>query len=533
MSMGSTSPAPDSQQATSIGDLPNELLVQIFESIPVDYVEQCKIFPVIARVNRHFHSIITPLLYRDFEDCCAKHLQLFGRTVLSNKGCSELVKRYEGRRDALMFNSTKNGCPMVWNDFILHQPLEDAVLEQLPHLPKPITRAVFSHALTCALPGLQRLDVTNGGDELMRHLANMRPHGSALFQQLRTLSIATEPDRTYRLHDVSLLFTLPSLRTLVIDMAALNDEELEDAGSVEAPRHCDPQSSTVQELTLERCGLPAQWIARMIESCQTLRALFLEHYYWDTSAQYYLHIVGVLTQHKDTLSDIRMNELNGCRVSSSSQKDPTQPISFREFTSLTHLDVPLFIFATRTRHCSIEKLLPCSIQVLTVDLRSTREGLSDGFFILMAETIPQSLPMMRSVEIICRIEEYREEGSIPLHFCHLRRMFNDFGIELVYFLEFVDCEFRAGNVSHSPLLHAPNTCAAYMKPLLENLRLSGPDGCEMADRSSLEAGCLSKNINSSTSIGCGNRSDAAQRAQRNWGYMKPWTGRSEYELMTS
>jgi hypothetical protein len=55
----------------------------------------------------------------------------------------------------------------------------------------------------------------------------------------------------------------------------------------------------------------------------------------------------------------------------------------------------------------------------------------------------------------------------------------------------------------------------------------------MADRSSLEAGCLSKNINSSTSIGCGNRSDAAQRAQRNWGYMKPWTGRSEYELMTS
>jgi hypothetical protein len=533
ISMGSTSLNPESQQATSIGDLPNELLVQIFESVPVDYVQRCKTFPAIARVNRHFHSIITPLLYRDFEDCCAKHLQLFGRTVLSNKGCAELVKHYEGRRDALVFNSTKHGCPMVWNDFILHQPLEEAVLEQLPDLPKPITRAVFSHALACALPCLQKLDVSNGGNQLMRHLTNIRPHENALFQQLRTLSIATEPDRTYRLHSVSLLFTLPSLRTLVIDMAALNDEELEDAGSVEALWQCDPQSSTVQELTLERCGLPAQWIVSMIESCRSLRTFFLEHYYWDTSAQYYLHIVGALTQHRDTLSDIRMNALNGCRVSSSSQKDPPHPISFRDFTSLTHLDIPLFIFATRTQHCSIDNLLPCSIQVLTVDLRSTREGFSDDFFISMAEAAPHCLPMMHSVEILSRIEEYQEAGSLPLHFCHLRRMFNDFGIELVYFLEFVNCEFKAGNVSPSRLLHTPDTFVAYMKLLLKNLRLSGPDGCEMANRSSLEAGCLEKDDNSFTTISCGNRSDAAQRAQRNWGYMKPWTGRSEYDLMTS
>lgn len=529
ISMVLTSPAPDSQQATSICELPNELLVQIFESIPIDYNEQCSLFPSVSRVNRHFHSIITPLLYRNFEDCCARHLQLFGRTVLSNKGCAEFVKHYEGRRDALMFNSTKNGCPMVWNDFVLDQTLEEAVTEQLPDLSKPITRAVFSHALACALPCLQKLYVTNGGDQLMRHLANVPSHGNAPLQQLRTLSIATEPDRTYRLHDMSLLFTLPSLRTLVIDMAALSDEEQQDGVSFEASWQCDLRSSTIQELTLERCGLPVGWIARIIESCRNLRTFYLEHYHWDTSAHYYMHVVRALTKHQDTLSDIRVNELNGCKVSSLSQKDPSQPISFQRFTSLTHLDVPLFIFSTRTQHCSIDQLLPCSIQVLTVDLRSTRESFSDGFFMSMAEAAPRHLPAMRLVEIVCRIEEYREEGSIPLHFCHLRRMFTSFGIEFVYFLEFVQCEFRAGNVGPSPSLNSLDAYIAYMKKLLEKLRLSGPDGCEMADRSSLETGCLSKD----TSNGCQSRSDDAQRSQRKWGYMKPWSGRSEYELLTA
>jgi hypothetical protein len=66
-----------------------------------------------------------------------------------------------------------------------------------------------------------------------------------------------------------------------------------------------------------------------------------------------------------------------------------------------------------------------------------------------------------------------------------------------------------------------------MEPLLSNMRLSGPDGCDIADRSSLEAGCLSR----SYSVACNSRSEDAHRSKRNWGYMQAWTGPVEFELL--
>jgi hypothetical protein len=437
-------PVPGSQDPTSIVELPNELLCQIFESITSDYRERCKTFSAISLVSQHFKSIVTPLLYRKIEDCCARHLQLFGRTVLSNKDCTELIKHYEGRRDDLVFNSTKDGCPMVWSTFALDQALEKAVVERLPHLPTPVTRADFSYALACILPRLQQLDLRNGGDQLIGHLASLGIHTSATFQNLCTLKFAVEPARAYQIHDISLLLTLPSLQTLVVDMAALNDQEEQSEERIDNLWHCDPRSSTIQELTLERCGLPVSWITTMIMSCRTLRQFHHEHYYWDNHSNYYSQVVQALEVHHATLSDVRLNELNGCKIGSALQLDPSQPVSFQHFTSLIYLDIPLFSFSTRTHHCQINELLPCNLEILTLDLRSAREGFSNSFFMSLAEAAPDHLPSMKSVEVVCRVEEYREEGFLPLHFCHLRRMFSSYGIELLYFLEFVQCEFKAG-----------------------------------------------------------------------------------------
>lgn len=370
--MCSASLVPEGSAPSSVGDLPNELLVQIFENISQTYSERCRYFSAISRVNRQFHSVVTPLLYWKFEDCCAKHLKLFGQTVLSNGHHAELVKHYKGQQNALMFDTPDNGCPMVWSDFALDQALEEAVLKRVPNIPTPMTRTIFSHSLARALPRLQRLDVTNGGNQLMKHLASSRFHGHVSFQQLNHLSIATEPDRTYWMRDLSLVFTLPSLQTLSIDMAALKEEEEHDGEAFDSVWHCRPRLSVVQELTLERCGLPSPWIAKMIESCRTLRRFHHEHYYWDTSADYYLEIFQALTLHQDALFDLRMNELNGCKVASARQADPFQPISFQHFTSLTHLDIPLFMFSTRTQHCPVDELLPRGLQVLTIELSTLR-----------------------------------------------------------------------------------------------------------------------------------------------------------------
>jgi hypothetical protein len=511
----------------SLSTLPNELLVQILEGIASGYNEQCKIFGAIARVNRHLHSIITPLLYRNFEDCCAKHLRQFGRTVFTMPRHGELVKQYTGRHGR-RFDSS--GCPMAWNVFALDEDLEKLIKKRLPDLPSPTTPSVFSHALACILPDVQSLVVTNGGNLFMRQLSSPSSLAIAPFQQLHSLRLDTEPDRTYGLQDISLVFMLPSLSTLTIDMAALNTREEQNSTPVETIWHCPPRWSTIRELTLERCGLPATWTAAMIASCQTLRHFHQENYYWDTNAQYYMTIYQALQCHRESLDYVRMNELNGCKVDAALQTDPTTPIPFQHFTSLTHLDMPLFTFATRTHHCPIDYLLPPSLRVLTVDVRSSREGPCDSFFISLAEAAQSHLPRLKSVELICRIEEYRDDGYLPVHFCHLRRMFSTCGIDLSYFLEFVQCEFKAGEclvISYSP--HLLTTFSAYMASLLATMRASGPDGCEMADHSSLEAGCLSRTYPFDF---CNSRSPNASRAKRNWGYIKDWTGPSEFELLS-
>ena len=69
-----------------------------------------------------------------------------------------------------------------------------------------------------------------------------------------------------------------------------------------------------------------------------------------------------------------------------------------------------------------------------------------------------------------------------------------------------------------------------MEQLLANMRASGPDGNEMADRSSLEAGCLRQNYFYAP-MNCHSRSANASRSKRSWGYMQDWTGPSEFELL--
>lgn len=432
----------------SISVLPNELLVHIFESVPSDYRQQCTNFAAIARVNHAFNSIITPLLYRAFKDCCARHLKLFGRTVLSNEGLAELVKHYAGRHHTRDFSSFN--CPTVWSDFALDGDMEEALLRRLPGLSMPITTTIFSDAMTCILPNLQRFHVTNGGNMLVKQLSDLQVYAASPFQQLESLHISTEPDRTYGMHELALLFLLPTLTSLTIDMAVLSTVEEEASTPLKSLWQCSPRSSAIRELTLERCGLPATWVSVMIASCKALKHFHDEHYYWSNSVDYYLHIFEPLTAHEDTLTYLRVNELNGCKVDAVRQTDPPKPLSLQHFRSLTHLDIPLFSFATRSHRCTADHLLPASLEVLTIDVRSAREGHSDDFFISLAEAARSHLPRLKSVEIICRIEEYRENGYLPLHFCHIRRMLAKAGIKLCYFLEFVQCEFKAGK--HTRLL---------------------------------------------------------------------------------
>jgi hypothetical protein len=256
------------------------------------------------------------------------------------------------------------------------------------------------------------------------------------------------------------LFTLPSLRTLVIVHAYLWEGENRRDEATERAWHCRKRTSTIQELTLKRCEIPTAWISKLIKKCRILCSFHLEYFHWHTSTADYLQIYNALKLHQDTLSEFQMLQVNGCKAVSARQADLLQPTSFQQFSSLTHLEVPLFTFCTRTQHVIIDKLLPPSLKALTVDLWSTREGPSDNFFLTLAEFAKHGLPALKTITIKCRIDEYREEGSLPLHFCHLRRLLLRYGVELSYSLGFVSCEFLSSNVPDLRLIAFTNSSSS-------------------------------------------------------------------------
>jgi hypothetical protein len=78
---------------------------------------------------------------------------------------------------------------------------------------------------------------------------------------------------------------------------------------------------------------------------------------------------------------------------------------------------------TQSPGSSDSALVAAQLPGLTVEVRSKRDGFCDGFFISLAEAARRYLPSLEFVEVICCIDEYNENGSLPLHLCHLRRMF--------------------------------------------------------------------------------------------------------------
>jgi hypothetical protein len=428
-----------------ITKLPTELLIQIFETVEIEYDERCQSFASLARVCHQFQVISTPLLYRDFQDCCARHLKLFARTISLTPDQAQHVQHYKGHEHGY---SSRKRCLYTPVIFAVDEAFLEAMQGKDSDLSSAVTRATFSMFIVSVCPNLQRLEMTNGGNSLMKLLRSRTDNGKLRaiiqFDRLRTLSITIGPDRDYQMYDMSLLFQLSSLSALTIGSATLDSKEELAEGFGDALWRCQWHSSTIEELTLERCGLPVTWIASMIKSCRVLKHFHHEHYYRDTSVKYYAQLFEALTAHRESIAYLRINELMGCKGTYTGETPFVEPFCLQSFWSLTHLDLPLFSLSTRTKNLQIEELLPRSLEVLTVEVRSARDGPSDSFFISVAEATQSHLPLLKSIEVICRIEDYRPQGYLPVHPHHLWRMFASRGVELMYFLEFINCEFEAG-----------------------------------------------------------------------------------------
>ncbi|KAH7361224.1 hypothetical protein BKA66DRAFT_212068 [Pyrenochaeta sp. MPI-SDFR-AT-0127] len=496
-----------------ISRLPNELLLQIFEAIPADYDEQCRVFSAIARVSHQFYRLITPLLYRSFEDCCPKHVHSFAYTLFAREDRALLVKHFKGRKRHDFDVVKRAGCSESWDTPAVDPELVLSAGKQVSSLSEQdVSLPLIAFSLSCICLNIQWLDVTDGIQYLLTRLHSetsgnvLRP--STAFHQVHILSITLDLDRSFELRSISLLFNLPRLRGLTIRKGAmtLREEQLFAQPSFSETWQCNWQDSTVEELTFEESCLPVEWIEAAVMSCKTLKHFQHEYYYWSNHKNVYPRLFHALAKHQESLVYLRINELNGCKMYSEDQLEPDEPVSFANYESLTYLDIPLFFLSIKTSRRLVQDILPSTLQVFNIDVRSAREGFSDLFFISLAWATHAYLPSLRSVEVICRIEEYSRNGYIPMHFSQLRKMFASHGVRFMYHLEFVSCEFKA----------------AYMEPLLKTLRGSGTEGSELAAHSSLEEGCLGL---------CDNRSPDARQSRHQWGYLQPWPGPSEFELV--
>ena len=446
-------------KTTFISSLPNELLLHIFELIPSGYDQQCRDFSALAQVCQSFHALITPLLYRSFENCCWKHMQSFGHTVLARQDRAALVKHFKGLQAHGVDAPKRAGCVEDW--YRLHRPgdaLVTAVRGQVSEANNPqhyiMDWEFIAGALACICPNLESLDCPDTSNFLLARIPALL-NGKVLsqansFQHVHTLSVSIETLPSFEMRSISLLFNMASIRALTIRKGSLNLAMEEVLGHMSVSEYwlCEPRTSAVKELAFEECHLPIDWITTAVMSCRKLEHF---HYgcHWFNDKNVYPRLFHVLAHYKDSLQNIRINELQGCKKYSRDQLEPDQPLSFKDYGALTHVEIPLFLLAPKSRSRKIQDIFPPTVRVLNFDVRSAREGFSDAFFITLAEAASDHLPSLKYVKVICRIEQFIRGAYIPLHFGCLRRMFSRYGVDFIYSLEYVACEFKAGRTPTS------------------------------------------------------------------------------------
>lgn len=454
--------------------LPNELLLEILDSVADDYNARRKAFSVLSLVCHRFCSLATPLLYETFETGCNEQSELFRQSISARPELAGHVKRFVDRTKSLRGSKQRPLAYLQYADKPYANALERAAQLQVPEdvlrgISERYTPDLENLFLIAQCPNIEELEVTDR-DFLIRtplaYAARNLPLGLYhQFERLHTLSVTVNVWREYHFSALHTIFSLPTLRTLILKEAAMSKVEEHTWWHGDEKWDYTAKSSFIQELVLEQCGMDCIWLASAISACRTLRRFhceFQHQIYRGMGGEHFYGTVGrALLEHSSSLEDVRINELNGC--ASFRHPTPVPLVSWEGCYALTYFDLPLYALlaptgivvvenslppggqVSRTGGVPIDRVLPRSVCVLTVDVRAHREGASDQFFIDVADAAAQGyLKALSRVEVICRLELRTFGGLLPLHFCHLRRMFESQGVEFIYCVEMVDCEFIAG-----------------------------------------------------------------------------------------
>jgi hypothetical protein len=460
--------------ATAFTRLPTEALTKIFGYLAYDDDPKQKgqgDLAAVALVCRQFQHLVTPILYSTLRSCCYLSDQHFELAIASHPPLAGYVKRFVVNQDhrCMVHRYTFHNGRQEWlredvlaraAEFHLDKAHLDkiSILRQYSMYKGHWLRALFI-VLKCH--NIEEFDVEDP-DFLaywpLTWAASKDPVGLLYpFEKLHTLSLRVEVLHTYPFKRLKAAFQLPSLRTLKLRDATLNIDEDKEVQARRSLMELTRGSSLIEELILEHCYVDYRCVVEAIETCAALR-----RFSWVYRHSGYKHmggrllypaVLGALSKHASSLEDVQINELDICGTKF---EDPPASLTWwKDCTRLEYLDLPLFTLGhspttsstgsghtiPRLERVSVEQVLPHSLKVLTIDLRTRMNGPSDNFFIDIAEAASRGyFYALERVEVIT-VHGRRHLGfALPLHFCHLQRMFAAQNIEFLYFIEFASCE---------------------------------------------------------------------------------------------
>lgn len=443
--------------------------------IPEDDSTRLKTLKALSRVCHRFHALFHPLLFHSLNTHGSFPIRLFSELISSRPVLAGYVKRLslEGNHTLYYYDDYttkfKEIDPQIHVTAVgleLGTPKEcvGAIMHRTPS-------ELVDLLLACQCPNVEEIETTDPRFLLYTVLEPVARGGSFgkvhRFERLRTLNITVDVLRTYPFINLTVAFRIPTLETLVLRNAALSsEEELNWAADIEEWKSL-AGSSPIRNLILKNCGLHCNEIVEAIRACRILRRfdcdfLYIIHKQLGGEA-FYPTVLTALMDHRDTLEDLRISETGACNGFRPYM--PYEFFSFNECRALKYLHLPLYAIAPpdgsivvkhpsspnthvpKTDYVMIDDVLPPSLRVLNIDMVASREGSSDRFFLSIAELDPGPsvyFTHLKRINVTCRLESQRLSPLLPLHPCHLKRMFASQGIEFLFDVEIVPCLFTSG-----------------------------------------------------------------------------------------
>ncbi|KAF2261203.1 hypothetical protein CC78DRAFT_535816 [Lojkania enalia] len=281
-------PAKKPQTCATLGNLPDELLLQILNHLPCLDLENFQLPSVVnlSLTNRRLHNVCLERLYVAYNSFFAAPY-LFLRTMISNHNAAQMVHSMEISYGSGVHEDRGVYCPLLSDRRTIKAGLKEL---NIPGWKEWATdcndegsdQEILYAAILMHTPNIASLEVDDGElpyhipkwVDLIRYATSGTKFGRMhSFQKLETITLDIGG---LRLRNLAPLFRLPSLRKLTISGLVETNKVIKgDPFPFKWP--IASGSSSIEELYLPNAFLDTAVITAILDSCRTLKQLQYDH----------------------------------------------------------------------------------------------------------------------------------------------------------------------------------------------------------------------------------------------------------------